>query len=256
MKLKKSSLAILCFLWSGFFCLFLPASAEAYGSCLQTEKFPQSISTARFAELAEARIRTELKSVGETRRCEIRLMRSAPDMRLPAGAVICEVDLPNQLRYGGVTPVYVSVYVDGVFYRRGICYYQLQVYEPVLVAVHDLMLEKTISAADVRVEEREVEGSRGLYLNKPAEIEGKVPARIIRTGQIVAKNMLQNPIVLEVGTPVTILTNYRGVQVKTEGIAMQRGRVGKRIRVRNVKSSKMLSGIVRDASTVEVMGED
>ena len=181
-------------------------------------------------------------------------MRAASDMRLPAGAVICEADLPGQLRYGGVNPVYVSVFVDGVFYRRGICYCRLQVYEPVLTAIHDLSLEKMITVADVRVEEREVTGSRGLYLNKPDEIAGKVPARIIRTGQIIARDMLQNPIVLEVGAPVTILTNYRGIEVRTEGIAMQRGRVGKSIRVRNVKSSKMLFGIVRDASTVEIMG--
>ena len=71
-----------------------------------------------------------------------------------------------------------------------------------------------------------------------------------------AKDMLQNPVVLDVGSPVTILTSYRGIQVRAEGIAMQRGRVGKSIRVRNVKSAKILSGIVRDASTVEVMSED
>lgn len=256
MKLKKSLLAILCFLWSGFFCLFWQPSAEAYGGGLQDQKFPQVISSERFAELAESRVRDELKKTGETRRCEVRLMRSAPDMRLPAGSIICQVDLPKQLCYNGVMPVYVSVYVDGTFYRRGICYYQLHVYQPVLVAVHDLMLEKSIAAADVRVEEREVEGARGLYLSTPSELEGQVPGRIIRTGQIVAKDMLQNPIVLDVGSPVTILTSYRGIQVRAEGIAMQRGRVGKSIRVRNAKSSKILSGIVRDASTVEVMSED
>ena len=256
MKLKKSLLAILCFLWSGFFCLFFVPSAEAYGGGTQEQKFPQVIPSGRFAELAEARVRDELKKIGETRRCEVRLMRSAPDMRLPVGSIICEVDLPKQLRYGGVTPVYVSVYLDGAFYRRGICYYQLQVYEPVLVAVRDLMLEKPLTAADVRVEEREVEGASALYLSKPVELEGKVPARIIRTGQIVAKSMLQNPIVMDVGSPVTIFTTYRGVEVRMEGIAMQRGRVGKRIRVRNAKSSKILSGVVRDASTVEITGSE
>lgn len=256
MKLKKSSLAILCFLWSGFFCLFLLPSAEAYGSSTQAEKYPQQISSARFAELAEARVRDELKKTGETRRCEVKITRSAPDMHLPDGNVICEVDLPQQLRYGGIMPVYVSVYLDGTFYRRGICYCQVKVYQTVLVAVHDLLLEKHLSAADVRSEEREVKENASLYLNRTADIEGKVPSRIIRTGQLITRAMLQNPLVFDVGTPVTIVTNYRGVQVKTEGVAMQRGRVGKRIRVRNAKSSKVLTGIVRDADTVEVAGED
>ena len=85
-------------------------------------------------------MRDELKKTGETRRCEVKITRSAPDMHLPDGNVICEVDLPQQLRYGGIMPVYVSVYLDGTFYRRGICYCQVKVYQTVLVAVHDLLL--------------------------------------------------------------------------------------------------------------------
>ena len=65
--------------------------------------------------------------------------------------------------------------------------------------------------------------------------------------------MLQQPIVMDVGTPVTIRVNYHGIEVSANGIAMQRGRLGAKIRVRNVASGKVLRGTVVDAATVEIV---
>ena len=61
--------------------------------------------------------------------------------------------------------------------------------------------------------------------------------------------------VLEAGDPVTLVTNYNGIEVKAEGVALQRGRVGERIRVRNARSAKVLLGTVVDAHTVRLGGD-
>ena len=248
-ELKKSSLAILCFLWSGFFCLFIPAVPTA----LAASAYPQTISSERFVELAQQKVESQLREMGETRRHELMLIRAPQPMKLPPGPIICEVELPQAVKYSGNVPVHIRVFVNGKFYRRTVCYYEVAVYDKILVAEHDLMLEKPIQPADVRLEERRVESGNGRYLTKMGDLAGRVPARIIRAGSAVESAMLQNPVVFNVGAPLTIIANFNGVEVKTDGLAMQRGRVGGEVRVRNVRSGKVLRGRVIDAKTVEII---
>ena len=70
---------------------------------------------------------------------------------------------------------------------------------------------------------------------------------------MLTKNMLRNPVVIEAGASVYITANNNGIIVKTEGVALQRGRAEEMIRVRNASSSKVLRVRVVDASTVEVV---
>ena len=248
-ELKKISLAILCFLWSGFFCLFIPAVPTA----LAASAYPQTISSERFVELAQQKVESQLREMGEKRRHELMLIRAPQPMKLPPGPIICEVELPQAVKYSGNVPVHIRVFVNGKFYRRTVCYYEVAVYDKILVAEHDLMLEKPIQPADVRLEERRVESGNGRYLTKMGDLAGRVPARIIRAGSAVESAMLQNPVVFNVGAPLTIIANFNGVEVKTDGLAMQRGRVGGEVRVRNVRSGKVLRGRVIDAKTVEII---
>ena len=54
---------------------------------------------------------------------------------------------------------------------------------------------------------------------------------------------------------MTLVTRYHGIEVKAEGVALQRGRIGERIRVRNARSAKVLLGTVVDAHTVQLGGD-
>jgi len=252
MKSKQIILAILCLLWGGCFCLFASPSALAYGGGTQQERFPNAISAEYLDGLGRTKIEQALQAAGETRRHAVSLSRSPRAVQAPAGQLICEVDLPKGISYTGLTPVTVSIYVDGSFYRRVVLYYRVRVYETVLVAARDLPIDKTIESADVLTKEVEVDLPATSYLKESKEIDGRVPARFIKAGTPVLADFLQNPIVLESGAAVTIVTQVNGVEVKTDGIAMQRGRVGKWIRVRNARSGKILGGRVIDAHTVEV----
>jgi len=211
------------------------------------------ISEERFDNLARAKLNEAMAEIGEARRYEIKTVRLPQNVRAPAGNIELEVTLPNQVRYQNTTQVYVSVYANGTFFRRAICYYKIHVYDNVLVAAHDLPLEKVLTASDFRTEEREIENRAKLYPTKVDDVVGMVPSRVIKEGNIIFENMLQNPIVMEVGAPINLVLKENGIEITTAGIAMQRGRVGKVIRVRNASSAKVMRGRVVDASTVEII---
>lgn len=252
MKLKKGILAIsmLVAVWGGFF--FPGPVAFAYGGGTQSERYPQTITSAQFAQYASEKLEAVIAASGETRRHEATLTRNVQDMRVPSGNLICEVDVPKAVRYTGTTPVHVSVYVNDVFYRRAILYYRVKVYDTVLVAAHDLKPDATIGEADVKLAEVTVDDAATTYLHATSEIAGRVPARYLSAGKPITENVLQSALVIDVSAPVTLLTDYNGIQVTAEGIALQRGRVGDRIRVKNARSGKVLLGTVIDAHTVKV----
>ncbi len=261
MKVKRSCLASLFaswMLWIGFFCLSFcisPPQAEAiYGGGRQAETFPQVMSSQKLAGIARQQLELELYKVGEGRRHVLTLTTSPQDMRLPAGKIRYEAEIPGKLRYGNVQPVHIRIFVDEKLYRRAICYYRVQVFEKVLVAGMNLPIEQPIGANAVRLEEREVMGGEGRYLTKFEDIAGRVPIRYVHMGQLIEQNMLQNPVVINPNAPVKLIVNYNGVQVSAEGIALQKGRVGGMIRVRNARSGRMMQGKVIAADTVEITG--
>ncbi len=241
--MKKIMAAILCFLLGG--CFFLPMA--------RAEQYSQVLPSSQMAELAKAGLEEELQNIGETRRHEIVLMRAPKNLLHPYGEITCEVSFPKRIEYGTLIPAHINVFLDGKHFRRTICYFRLKVYEQVLVAKKDLFLEHPIGSDDVHLEEVELVHRGADYLTNMQDAIGQVPARAIRSGTLLTKRMLQTPVVIDVGASVTMIAEHHGVRVSMEGVAMERGRIGRVIRVRNAVSRKVLRGRVVDASTVELI---
>ena len=227
-----------------------PAGAVAYAAGAPGS-FPQVIPSEQFAALAAERLEARLQSSGETRRHELKLLNAPPSMKLPAGDITCAVHFPQVLNYGVSIPLRMEVYLDGKLYRTTVCYYKVIVYEKVLLVTHDIGVDHRFTPADLRLEEREVEAAAVDYFHNPAEVIGKVPARLLRTGQVLRRNMVKMPVLVEPWSPVVIVVNMKGIQAKAEGVAMQEGRMGDYIKVKS-RSGKFLRAKVIDAQTVSI----
>ena len=248
--MKNFFLAAALFLCS---LLFIPSSAAAYGGGTQAERYPQFVPSSVITVQAQAKIEQLLTDAGETRRYVIELVRAPKDMHVPDGTVTYEVSAPSGLHYRSMTPIYVNVCVDGRAYRKSICYYRIHVYEKIAVAARNLFPGRILSASDVRMEEREITTERAHFLTSPDDVAGYETNKLIQEGIAFKKNMLQKPIIIQCGVPVMIVSHTNGVEVRTEGTAIDRGREGKIIRVRNNSSGKVLRTRVIDARTVEVV---
>ena len=81
---------------------------------------------------------------------------------------------------------------------------------------------------------------------------GHVVSRMVPEGTVLSEDLLRQPVVMESGAAVTIVSRYNGIEVRVSGVALTRGRVGQKIRVRNAASRKVMLARVLDASTVEI----
>lgn len=232
-----------------------PAGVQAY-SMTTEDLYPQTIESTVFASLVTDRVEQALSEAGEKRRHTIDIVRVPRILRTPEGTLSYDVSLPNGLRYGGMMPINVAVSVDGVPFRQCVCSVRVHVYEALAIAVHNLVPEQLLTEADLRMEEREIAAVQAKYFTKTADVVGHVPNQLIREGTLLTQNMLRNPVIFDNGAQVAIVAKMNGIFAKMDGIALQHGRVGAVIRVRNVKSGKILQARVVDAATVEVLQSD
>ena len=250
---QRRTITAILFLWSGLFAfLWATAASAAYGGA-QGDRFPTILSSAQLSELAVQKIEEKLGEMGETRRHELHLQRAASTMHLPAGEVTAVVEFPRGLPYSREFPVSFAVYIDGVFYRRATSYYRVTVYDRVLVAMTNIRAEEPISAANARVEERTVDTPPELTLTDFTRLAGRVAGRYIQKDATITPSVLAMPLVMRPGNAVELVFDTNGIVIRAEGVALEPGRIGYEIRVRNVRSGKILRGKVIDAATVRII---
>jgi flagella basal body P-ring formation protein FlgA len=195
-----------------------------------------------------------LAGSGETRRCQVELV-DAPKRNIwvPLGTLSYDTEAPQGLQYQQMIPIYVLIYVDGNMECRVSCHYKVHVYDKMVVAAQNIMAETKVAASDVRLEEREIAGPQLHYFNNLDEVVGNVLTSSLPAGKILRQEMVQTPQVMHARALVSIIIQSGSIKVRTDGSAMQNGRVGQVIRVRNLSSGKILNAKVIDGNTVEVL---
>ena len=84
-------------------------------------------------------------------------------------------------------------------------------------------------------------------------LAGRVAGRYIRKGTVITPTLLAMPRVLTAGSPVTLVAESGGITIRAEGVALEAGRIGYVIRVRNARSGKIMRGRVIDEKTVQII---
>ena len=88
------------------------------------------------------------------------------------------------------------------------------------VAARNLQPRRILEAKDVKLEEREVGFTAVHYLTDVESVIGRELNRLVREGTIFTAGMVKNPVIMPVGTVITIVSRYNGIEVRVEGKAM------------------------------------
>lgn len=123
----------------------------------------------------------------------------------------------------------------------------------VLVTDRPLRRGATLSAADVRLEERDITVARGAYLTDVAQLKGKILKRTVPEGRLVTADLLNEEDIIKRGQRVTLMVEQSGFMVQMAGTALSDGTINERIRVENNSSRRTVEGIVRSPQLVEVI---
>ena len=94
--------------------------------------------------------------------------------------------------------------------------------------------------------------ARGAIVRASEEIEGKVARRTLLPGRLIPEGSVRDPYLVETGSPVTVMFVHGGLTISTLAVPLQPGAAGDLIKLRNVDSGAVFSGVVLDDGTVRV----
>ena len=84
------------------------------------------------------------------------------------------------------------------------------------------------------------------------DVIGRVARRTLFAGRTVAKNAIEDAHAIRNGGLVQLIYEQPGISISASGQALQAARVGDSIRVRNVESGYVVSGVVAASGVVRV----
>ncbi len=129
---------------------------------------------------------------------------------------------------------------------------QVRVTGPVLVATRPLPRGARLTAGDFQRELRDLSRLGQDYLTDPKHLLGQVLTRPIAPGRPFRAHFLRPPKVVTRGERVTLVARAGGVEVRMRGEALEDAGLGETVRVRNLRSKRVVEGRVRAGGEVEV----
>ncbi len=129
---------------------------------------------------------------------------------------------------------------------------QVRLFRDVIIAARPLKRDSTLSDTDVYLAERDVSLLTQGYLTSLDQVLGNKLTRPVQLDQALAPTLLQLAEVVRKGDQVVITARSGGINVRMPGEAMSDGAPGTQIRVKNLRSGRVVKARVAGPGQVEV----
>jgi flagella basal body P-ring formation protein FlgA len=121
-----------------------------------------------------------------------------------------------------------------------------------LVARHALARDAEPTPLDFELMSRRLPGLTTDYVTRTTMLSGQRLRKDLASGEALTLEALTPSNVIHRGQQVTLIAATGGFEVRMSAVALSDGRVADRIRVQNLSSQRVIEGIVRSNSVVEV----
>ena len=126
------------------------------------------------------------------------------------------------------------------------------VYEKVLAATRTIVRGEVLGAADLTLVSKQVGPASQSHFRNAEQAIGFIAKRSIPAGKVLTAHMVQAPRLVQAGQEVILLATTPQLEVRMKGKALADGSRGDVIRVRNVRSKRVVEGVVTHAGVVRV----
>jgi flagella basal body P-ring formation protein FlgA len=204
-------------------------------------------------EQVEQTLRQYILKMGpwQAEQIEVRALSYKP-VPLPPGKLVVRVLKPGKGISPGVQSFLLGAEVGGKEESQIWVRTEIRVSENVVVSARPLAYRQMIGPEDVRLDWREINSFAPGPFTKIEDALGKQVARAMNANEMLTPSLAELPQVVRHGSAVMLVYESAYLRVETAGEAVQAGKVGDVIRVKNPASGKMLQGVVLDGRTVRV----
>lgn len=127
------------------------------------------------------------------------------------------------------------------------------VFLSIATARYPLARGHVIQPGDVVMKKQNIAMLRGGFVTRPASLTGLTVKRRVREQQPLVESMVESPVLVARGQQVVMVADNHGVVAHTTGEAMQNGRKGTVIKVKNLTSQRVVSATVTGKGQVRML---
>jgi len=190
---------------------------------------------------------------GKEVKIEIDKQRFSSSLKVPPGKLRLEGGTPSFTYLHNFCIIPVRVYINDKLYQTISLPLKIKVFEEVLVTQKRLLAGHILTQEDLRKEKRQISNSLEDVATNLKEALGKRVIRAIPAHTPLLKKILRPPLLVRQGDLVRLIGKGLGIEVITQGRALEEGGKGEIIEVVNVNSLKKLKAKIVDAGVVEIM---
>ena len=176
----------------------------------------------------------------------------ALDSRLQLARCEFPLEIRPEQATRALGPVSVGIRCAGedswTLYVRG----QVTAYVELPVLATALARGDIVSAKDIKIQNRQMAGETTGVATEIADIVGKQAIRSMAAGDEFRFSDLKDPVIVDRGQQVDIVSGGYGLRVSMQGKSLSSGAVGDRVFVANLKTGKRIEGVVASDGTVVV----
>jgi flagella basal body P-ring formation protein FlgA len=129
---------------------------------------------------------------------------------------------------------------------------RIDIYDDVLVTAKPLVKGQIIDESSVMHKKTNISRLNNGYFAKDAALAELQARRNLARGTVLSSKNLVPRLLVHSGQQVTLVLEFKGVQIKASGKALRSASRGERVKVRNNQSRKIVEGIVSGEAMVRV----
>ena len=117
---------------------------------------------------------------------------------------------------------------------------------------HAVIRNTVLNDEDIYLKKMNINRLSSGYFDDVAQLRGKVLKQNLSKGVVINKHHVKAAMAISRGQSVTLIAKNSVIEVRTKGTAMSKGAIGERIKVKNLKSKRIVEGIIIDNHLINV----
>ena len=171
----------------------------------------------------------------------------------PVGKIKLQLDSNEIINNNGKINSNINVIIDGKQQDRLNISGRIALYENVFFAQNHLSRGDIISQDCVYQAKKNIYTLRQGFIKTYDELDGKIVKSSIRKGDNFKRSVLAEPPLIKKGDIIQLVVKNNNLLIIASGISMENGFENELIKVENIGSGKLVRGIVKEKSKVEVI---
>ena len=171
----------------------------------------------------------------------------------PQGNTTLVLDSNDIVNKKGKLSFFIDIIIDGTKEDRLSISGLVARYENVFYTKRSFKKGETISIDDIILKKKNIFELSENFIKVFHEIDGKILKSGIRKGEYLKTSLLTEPPMVQKGDIVTLVARNENLLIVTSAISKEDGFKNELIKVENINSGKLVRGIVKEKSKVEVV---